>query len=380
MTVTETADAATATGPQTEVPRLNTFYAYLTQGCNLACRHCYLGPKFDPDGDKEPVLAYELFETAINEGLPLGLTGVKLSGGEPLLHPRVFDMIELMKRHDLRLTVETNGVLCTPEAAEAMASAKNPYVSVSIDGADAEMHEYVRGVKGCFDQACRAVRNLAAAGLRPQVIMALMNCNLDHIEGVIRLAEELGAGSVKFNLISYESRGEALHKQGHVPTVTEYIKLGEWVERDLAKKAKVKLVYSHPAAFRPLSSIASGRGCGSCGVVGILGLIPSGHYALCGVGEVAEGLVFGKIGEDRLEDVWRNTPLLNEAREGIPDRFEGVCSRCVMRKQCIAYCVAETYYRTGGLWAPFRYCEEAERLGLFPESRLEPTSHSATAG
>jgi hypothetical protein len=33
-------------------------------------------------------------------------------------------------------------------------------------------------------------------------------------------------------------------------------------------------------------------------------------------------------------------------------------------------CVAQNYYRSGDLFAPFRFCEHAEQAGLFPVSRL----------
>ena len=68
---------------------LNQLYFYLTEGCNLACRHCWLAPKLDAAGDRYPTLPVELFETAIREAKPLGLSAVKLTGGEPLLHPRI---------------------------------------------------------------------------------------------------------------------------------------------------------------------------------------------------------------------------------------------------------------------------------------------------
>ena len=50
---------------QARIRPLNTLYFYLTEGCNLACRHCWLAPKFDATGNRYPVLPVELFETAI---------------------------------------------------------------------------------------------------------------------------------------------------------------------------------------------------------------------------------------------------------------------------------------------------------------------------
>ena len=107
-------------------PALNTLYFYLTEGCNLACRHCWLAPRFDPDGDRYPALPVELFETAIREAKPLGLTGVKLTGGEPLLHPEIVQLLEIVRREELGLTIETNGVLCTPELAAEIAKIAGP--------------------------------------------------------------------------------------------------------------------------------------------------------------------------------------------------------------------------------------------------------------
>ena len=120
---------------------LNQIYFYLTAGCNLACRHCWLAPGFDADGSAYPTLPLELFEAAIREAKPLGLSGVKLTGGEPLLHPQFTQILEIVRREALRLTIETNGVLCAPTMAREIAKAPDRFVSVSIDGADAATHE-----------------------------------------------------------------------------------------------------------------------------------------------------------------------------------------------------------------------------------------------
>ena len=102
-----------------EVPSLNQLYFYLTEGCNLACRHCWLAPKLDKTGFRYPTLPVDLFEKAIQEARPLGLKGVKLTGGEPLLHPHFKKLLEVVRREELFLTIETNGLLCSPDTAGA---------------------------------------------------------------------------------------------------------------------------------------------------------------------------------------------------------------------------------------------------------------------
>lgn len=349
---------------------LNQIYFYLTAGCNLACRHCWLAPGFDTNGSAYPTLSVDLFEAAIREAKPLGLNGVKLTGGEPLLHPKFKQLLEIVRREEIRLTIETNGVLCTPAMSREIAKSPYRFVSISIDGADAATHEWVRGVTGCFKKAQQAVRNLAAVDTPPQIIMTLMRCNADQVGAVVRMAKTLGATSVKFNVMQPTARGQRLHEKDEALGIAELIQLGRHVEMELAPTTKMQLFFDYPHAFQPLSRMASGDGCDTCGILGILGVIPAGQYALCGIGEHIPELVFGKVGEDSLEEVWVKNQVLRELREGIPSKLEGVCARCLMKHLCLGSCVAQNYYMAGNLWAPFWFCQQAEEIGLFPASRL----------
>ena len=351
---------------------LNQIYFYLTQGCNLRCRHCWISPKFETEGKSWPSLDLGLFRSIIQQAKPLGLSGVKLTGGEPLIHPHIVDILEHIVTEDLALTVETNGVACTPELARAIRSCKDPFVSVSLDAAEAKTHEWMRGVKGSFEAAIQGVRNLVDVGLRPQIIMSLVRRNKGQMEALVRLAETLGAESVKFNIVQPTARGEQMHLHNEVIPIDELIALGEWVEKELCSHTEIRVFYGHPAAFRPLGKMfgQAGDGCSECGVFGILGVLADGSYALCGIGATVPGLVFGHAACDSLEAVWNGTTALNEIRTGLPKRLTGICGDCLMKSVCLGSCVAQNYYRRASLWAPFWYCDQAEERGLFPKSRL----------
>ena len=353
---------------------LNQLYFYLTEGCNLRCRHCWIAPKYQSGGNSYPALDLNLFKSIIEQAKPLGLTGVKLTGGEPLLHPHINEILEYIQTEDLRLIVETNGVLCTAELAEKMTACKDPFVSVSLDGADSGTHEWVRGVEGCFDEAIDGLRNLVSAGLRPQVIMTIMHHNKEQMEQVVRVAENLGAGSVKFNILQPTARGEKMHFTGEALDIEELVDLGRWVENTLSAATDLNLYYDHPMAFRPLGKVfgKNGDGCGTCGILSILGVLANGSYALCGIGEAVSDLVFGHAGIDILENVWTNTSALQKIREELPHRLKGICGHCLMKEICLGSCLAQNYYRSHSLWKPFWFCEEAHNRGLFPETRISP--------
>lgn len=351
---------------------LNTIYFYLTKGCNLRCRHCWIQPKYQGDGQTYPSLEPELFRSVVDQAKPLGLRSVKFTGGEPLIHPQILELLDHVKKQGLRFSMETNGIAMTPEIAQKIRECENPFVSVSLDGADAETHEWVRGVEGCFDAALAGIRMLVDSGISPQVIMTLMRRNADQMESVAHLVESLGATSLKFNVLQPTARGERMIESGAALSIEELLELGAWAEGHLSKRVDIMIFFDHPAAFRPLGKIygANGDGCSSCGLLGILGVLGDGAYALCGIGETVPEMIFGYAGKDPLEDVWKHNWILNEIREGMPKSFKGVCGECLMRSQCLGGCIAQNYYSSKDIWAPHWFCVEAHNKGLFPVSRL----------
>lgn len=351
---------------------LSRLYVYLTRGCNLRCRHCWMEPDSrDRDNGRSKVTA-ELFRSVIEEAEPLGLTAVKLTGGEPLIHPEIETILETVIDRNLVLNMETNGVVLTRPLAQKISLCRAPSVSVSLDAADEDIHEWMRGVKGSYRSAIRGIENLAAEGVSPQVVMSLGRRNRDQVEPMVRLAESLGAGSVKFNIIQPTLRGREMLENGETLSVRESIELGMWVERDLSASTSIDLYFDQPPAFRPLSAMfgTDSAGCGRCSVFEIVGLLADGSYALCGIGENVKELVFGRAGHDPLIEVWRDSPVLHEIRSSLPRKLRGVCSRCLMRELCLGSCIAQNFYATGDFRGPFWYCAEAYEQGLFPSSRL----------
>jgi SynChlorMet cassette radical SAM/SPASM protein ScmF len=351
------------------VPTLNTYYVYLTSGCNLACQHCWIAPTYQANGGTGGHLDYDLFALAIEEGLPLGLSSVKLTGGEPLLHPDFVKIVDLVKEKELGLTIETNGTLMTKFLASYLKEKSTlGHISVSLDGATAATHDPFRGVKGSFDKAVRGIRYLVEVGYHPQVIMSIHAGNVDEIEALVLLAETLGVGSVKFNLIQPTGRGEVMTSRDQVLDIQHLIELGKWVESDLQKRFAFRLIYDWPAAFRSLRRLLS-DGADTCGIFGILGILSSGHIAMCGIGIKVADLCYGLLGKDSIADVWIKHPRLVELRNSLPKNLQGICSECLFRNRCLGSCIAGNYDHSGNLTAPFWFCQEAADEHLFPFSR-----------
>ena len=350
--------------------RLNALYCFITRGCNLRCRHCYTDARHCADEMHSQAIDAGLFRDVVRQAKQLGVSYVKLSGGEPLMHPRIGEILEIAGRVRIDVVLSTNGVPCTPSLVKELSRIRLRGVSVSLDGADAETHEWVRGETGCFAKALRGIRALAEAGLSPNIGMVILRRNIRQVEAVVGLAESLGVSSVTFNLAQPTGRGAAMQDDGEFPELRELIELDGLV-REMSRRTPLALRFTLPPAFKPLGGFLGNAagGCGACGILGILGVLSDGSLGLCGAAEEMPELIFGHAGRDELETVWRRTPLLQELREGLPDRFKGICGECLMRTLCQGRCIAQNYYRSRDVWAPYWFCEEADREGLFPETR-----------
>jgi SynChlorMet cassette radical SAM/SPASM protein ScmF len=352
------------------IPPLNTYYVYLTGGCNLACRHCWISPSYEANGGTGGHLAYDLFALAIEEGLPLGLRDVKLTGGEPLLHPDFVRIVDFLREKELGLTIETNGTLLTDSLAHYLREKSTlGFISVSLDGACAETHDSLRGVKGSFEQALRGIRYLVDVGYSPQVIMSIHAGNAGEMEALVKLAESLRAGSVKFNLIQPTGRGRKMNERGQTLDIERLIGLGKWVDGDLQRKSSLRLFYSWPLAFYRVNKLLTFDSY-TCNIHNILGILHTGQLSMCGIGVEVEELCYGVLGEDRVADIWNSNPILLDLRKQIPGCLSGVCSECILRTSCLGTCIAHNYNLSGQLTSPYWFCQEASEQGFFPLTRF----------
>ncbi len=355
-----------------DVPPLTSLYLYLTSGCNLRCRHCWIVPSFSP-GEPEPdeCLDVDLLRRAVAEGKTLGLRHAKLTGGEPLLHPHFVEIVDLLSAEGLEIHMETNGTLLEIGLARYLREhTRLTFVSVSLDGTTAEVHDAFRGVEGSFEAALRGLEVLVSAGYRPQVIMCPHRGNVHQVEAVVDLAIRMGAGSVKFNPVSRSGRGIAMHERGEALDVAEVLELARFVRGPLQRRSPIPLALGTPPALYTVGELL-GRSDGICQIRHILGILGNGELALCGIGRTVPELCFGNLREVSVAEVWREHPVLQALRRELAGPFPDLCGRCLHAGHCLTYCPAQNFLDGGRLISPSSLCLEAYRRGLFPPTRLQ---------
>ena len=116
----------------------------LTARCNLACPYCL------PDGQEpEGVLTLEQRLRVISAAVALGARSLRLTGGEPLLHGQLEELIASAARPALReIALTSNGVLLSAARARALRRAGLNRITFSLDGATGEAVARMAGVGG----------------------------------------------------------------------------------------------------------------------------------------------------------------------------------------------------------------------------------------
>jgi SynChlorMet cassette radical SAM/SPASM protein ScmF len=351
------------------VPPLQALYLYISGSCNLACRHCWITPNFVGEGKTGRYIPLEFVNKAIQEALPLGLNSVKLTGGEPTLHPQFREMLTSINEVGIRVTMETNATLIDADLANFLAGIGNlSFVSVSLDGADAETHESLRMVPGSFNKAIEGIRNLVNIGKRPQLICTLYKGNVAQIRDIINLALELNCSSIKFNHLQKTGRGESLAKHEGI-SVGDLIGIYHRIADEFEPEFGIPIYFDIPCAFLPLKKLLY-KGPSLCHVLNILGMLSGGELSLCGIGETKSELIYGNIAYDSLAEIWNNSVGLIKLRETVPYQLDGICKKCLHSYFCMGACVANSYHETGKLNSAYFFCAQADAEGFFPASRL----------
>ncbi|MGB6872555.1 MAG: radical SAM protein, partial [Dehalococcoidia bacterium] len=263
--------------------------------------------------------------------------------------------------------IETNGTLVDDDLAEYLKQKGVSFISVSVDGATAEVHDALRGVPGSYQDALDGIRALVKVGYPVQLICTLHRGNVSQMAEVVALAERLGCGSVKFNHVQRVGRGEQFAEQQGLE-IPEIIILYHQVENELLPQSKVRIYFDIPFAFYPIRKLLDDSLC-RCTVRNILGMLAGGELSLCGIGVTVPELIYGHMEDGNLREVWYYSPGLALLREQIPAQLEGICGQCLHRDLCQGECVANNYHVAGRLNATHQFCDRAEALELFPASR-----------
>lgn len=338
--------------------------------CNLTCAHCRRVESDETaDRDLSNAQAKDLIGqlAELGKGQPM-MPVLVFSGGEPLCRGDLFELIEQAGAVGITPALATNGTLIDASVAGRIHDSGVARVSVSLDGATAEVHDRLRQLAGSFEKAIEGIGYLRDAKVPFQINLTLTKHNAGQLQQVYELARSLGAVAVHIFMLvpvgcgrsladtdmlspeQYEQKMLEICRLDGQDDLQMKVTCGPHYERVIRQEGlyKSRLKTGHGGAVPG----RGGHGAASKGCLAGLGVLFVGHQGdvfPCGYLPVKCGNVL----EQKLSDIWYNSEDLAHMRNS--GELEGKCGACGYRQIC-GGCRGRAYAATGNYMAEEPFC------------------------
>lgn len=161
----------------------------ITDQCNANCLFCHWKDKSSLSLDHIKIIFNNLGTLPIHD--------VILSGGEPLLHPELFDILEWFHAQRIECDLCSNGLLIDHKMAKKLAAYLSE-ISISLDTIEPEKYDYLRGTKGGFKRVVDGIEFLQREGVSVHLTCVVTKENEMEIEDYVNFSKKLDLHSVSF--------------------------------------------------------------------------------------------------------------------------------------------------------------------------------------
>lgn len=330
----------------------------ITRSCNLACAHCRAAAHCEAYPGE---LTLDECKAVMDDIASITDPILILTGGEPLMRPDIWDVVDYAHEKGLHPVIGTNGTLVTDEVAAKMAEHGIPRVSVSLDFPDVAGQDSFRGKEGAFAETLEGIRNMQAHGIGVQINTTVTKMNNHLVDELHDLAESTGAVAFHPFLLVPTGRGEDLIDVELTPDEYEEVLLWAF-ERQRTSPMHFKPTDS-PQYYRILRQQAAKQGIkvtpetygleamtrGCLGGITFAFISHIGEVQPCGYFDMN----LGNVKETPFSEIWTNSPVFDDLRHY--DRLKGKCGACEYKGVC-GGCRARALSLHGDYLAEEPYC------------------------
>jgi len=324
---------------------LREFKIEVTYRCDLNCVHC--------SSDARPSNSLEMSRDdcvrILAEAAKMGARDVAFSGGEPLLWPHVFDVVEAAAEHGLKVTLYTSG--CADDfqkKAKRLRELGTSRFIFSMFGATATSHERVTRKAGSFEHTQSAMRYALSVGLTTELHFVPMAGNYSELADVAQLARELGASRV--SVLRLVPQGRAALVRDRTLSRVQNLELRRAIQALRAKHGhdfvrtgspyNFLMLNDSPACFAAIDRLIIGPD---------LRLYPCDAFKRIGAVELVETEEWSCLACASLPDCWSKSPYLEAVRTYLTTDFEDPCASCKLLEKCVSGCLAQKTIAYGTL-------------------------------
>ncbi len=308
----------------------------LTRNCNLRCKHCIVSAGKPLPNELKTEEWLKLVDEISDYAVRLTLTG-----GEPLVHPGFFRILERAKEKGLSIRLLTNGTLLEEHAKELgrLLDARIDEVQVSLDGLK-QTHDSIRG-EGSYEKATAGIKALVRENLPVSVAFTLVPENRGEALPLYREVAKFGIESFRVAWgLPVGRLKEAVPYVDYLKTVGEVKRASEELGVPVSGGELGAPLEVKPESFYPCAAGTS-------------------QVFIASTGDVYPCLVlrypffrFGSVREEGLIDIWRKREW-----ERLKRNLSGSdCAKCPLFKSCRGGCPGESLVYRGDYNKPSPAC------------------------
>lgn len=296
----------------------------ISEGCVLACRHCYgdcvQGAAKAGELDAAEWISY------VDRIAEDGVVSLYVEGGEPLAKPGFLDVLRHASRSMFTM-VRTHGTLIDDRMADSLKASGVGRIMIDVMGDNSTTHDWFSGVDGSFASSLEGARRIASRGIGLDLLIILTSQNADQLNGVLRIAAQLGASRVGVLRLYPLGRAKRIWSEIALSLPVQMAALSA-----LDPPAGIEVMQSwHPNDHNC---------CWQAAAVNAFGRIVGCMY-------LREYVDHGDIRETTLIEAWRDNPLWRTIRSG---NVEKRCGTCSTRQGSHGGC-RSTAYAWHGRWS-----------------------------
>jgi len=304
--------------------------------CNFNCVHCYVEKK-------KQEISLDDFKIVIDNLNDLQIKLCILTGGETLLHPQLFELLDYaQKNYDGDLILNTNGFLLSEDIAKKLADYNLLHLHLSLDGTK-DIHNKIRQNNQSFDKVIEATKTAQKYGLKVEYLCTVMQWNLHDIPNIIALAKEL---NVKVNLKRLIPSSKFI-QENLVLTNKDVKQLEKYVKESNYSKVFIDTCYCDIKSKFKGCLLNTTQLC-SIDVEGNIFICPFLHEKEFHLGNILKG--------DRLrqiyDDYYKNGRKFSYGQQDL----EHPCRSCKKFNTCKGGCRADAFYLTKNRFARDSLC------------------------
>lgn len=348
----------------------------LIRRCNLACKHCY---SISADYDFPDELSTEDIYRTMDDLKEFRVPVLILSGGEPLLHPDIFEISKRAKDMGFYVGLSTNGTLINKDMIDDIKAMNYDYVGISIDGIG-DIHDKFRRKQGAYDASINAIRLCRDNDIKIGIRYTITQDNATALPALLKLMHDEEIDKFYLSHLNYSGRGNRNRKDDATFQMTRNALdlIFETCWQDIENSIKTEYVTgnndadgvyllhwvekNHPEMAEHIKAKLQQWGGNSSGVnvanIDNLGDVHPDtywwHYSL------------GNVKERPFSEIWMDTsdPMMKELKKS-PRTISGRCHQCAFFNICGGNTRIRAMQLTGDPWSedPGCYLTD-EEIGL----------------